>query len=99
VRITRSLNNIHMEQAEKKMADVQQDTEELNKKVTECVALFNTVLGHMERLKPGVLRGLKQAGAAQPQITLNTAQSYALEKIALELKAMLVDLNKQAEEA
>lgn len=99
VRITRSLNNIHMEQAEKKIADAPQDPDALNIKVAECVALFDTVLGHMERLKPGVLRDLKPIGAAQPQITLNTAQSYALEKIVLELKAMLVDLNKQSEEA
>jgi hypothetical protein len=53
----------------------------------------------MDRLKPGVLLDLKRVGATPPHITLKTAQDYALEKIVVELKAMLVDLNKQSEEA
>ena len=99
VRITRSLNNIHMEQAEKKIPDEHRSGGALQEKVADCLSLFHTVLDHMDRLKPGALRQLQRVPALPPQITLNTAQAYALEKILLELKAMLVDLNKQAEEA
>lgn len=97
VRITRSLNNIHMEQAEKRIADTAEVSKEQQQKVTECLQLFDAVLVHMDRLKPGSLKKLKRMEPAATTLVLNTAQSFSLEKMILELKAMLVDLDKSVD--
>jgi len=94
VRITRSLNNIHMEQAEKRAPDTMHTRHEQLERVNECLDLFGMVLEHMNRLKPGSVSTPPLPDGNTHAILLNEAQSFSLEKIIIELKAMLVDLER-----
>lgn len=95
VRITRNLNNIHMEQAEKRLEDdgravagAQQE------KVTECLALLEGLLRGAEQMKPGSTKGVKMPPQGTEMPTgLNNAQSFLVEKIIVEARTMLADMS------
>jgi len=95
VRITRNLNNIHMEQDEKKITESVYAPTEQQEKINECLHLFNNVMSYMGNLQQGYSKDLLQPNATtQTYFVLNEAQLLSLEKIILELKTMQVDLEK-----
>jgi uncharacterized membrane protein YccC len=95
VRIARNLNNIHMEQAEKKLTHTHAAPPQQQEKINECLQLFNKVMSHMGNLHQGYSTPLLQPNATtQTYFALNDAQLLSLEKIMLELKTMQVDLEE-----
>jgi uncharacterized membrane protein YccC len=95
VRITRNLNNIFMEQDEKKITETQYAPPHQQQKINECLRLFNIVMGYMGNLRQGYSTPLLQPNATtQTYFALNDAQLLSLEKIMLELKTMQVDLEE-----
>ncbi len=96
VRISRNLNNIHVEQEEKEIADTLPPTDEQMGRLWECLELFNTVMGYMHHLRPGYRYTAVTADKlANCNFALNEVQQLSLEKIILDLKTMLVDFEKK----
>jgi uncharacterized membrane protein YccC len=96
VRIARNLNNIHMEQAEKKLTHAHTTPpQQQQEKINECLQLFNTVMGYMGNLHQGYNADLIEPTASTKSFfTLNDAQMLSIEKIIVELKTMQVDLKE-----
>lgn len=93
IRITRSLNNIHMEQGEKRMDDGGRQTVEQGEKIKECLDLFRDLLAEAEHLKKGSTKDIILPDSSKPAaITMNNAQSFSVEKILVEIRTMLADL-------
>ncbi len=93
VRITRDLNNIHLEQDEKKVAQPVYGTAAQQAKIDECLALFNAVLKRLPWLKPAIKMDIREPGVATPFV-LDDTQMISLEKLAIELRAMEEDMGK-----
>ncbi len=93
VRITRDLNNIHLEQDEKKLAQTAYATPTQQVKIDECLTLFNAVLKQLPALNSAIKMDIREAGAATPFL-LDETQMISLEKLAIELKALQDDLGK-----
>jgi len=94
VRITRDLNNIHIEQDEKKpeinIADPAQQ-----KRINECLHLYNIVMSYLAHLDLGINAKLVDYDEdTLSPINLNRAQMISLEKMIIELKAMQQDIEK-----
>lgn len=93
VRITRSLNNIHLEQEEKKI-DHQSATPAQQERVNEAYQWFNKMLKGLPKLdgiKPKIM--IYEDTALAP-FRLNEVQMISLEKLIIELKAMEQDMDK-----
>lgn len=94
VRITRDLNNIHLEQDEKRADRNTNATDTQQARINHAYHLFNTVLKDLQKLddlKPKVM--VYESTALAP-FQLNDAQMIALEKLIIELKAMHEDLDE-----
>lgn len=95
VRITRNLNNIHMEQAEKKIDETREVSAEQKEKIAEALELFRELLKEAQRLKASAVKGITipttTDGAA---LVMNHTQSFSLEKIIIEARTMLQDLRR-----
>ena len=95
VRITRDLNNIHLEQDEKKIAQIAPATTTQQAKINECLQIFNAILKQLPQLNPAIKinTGDSMPAAATPFI-LDETQVISLEKLYIELKALQDDLAK-----
>jgi len=92
VRITRILNNIHLEEEEKKLQQQLPATPQQQTRINECLELFNEVAKLLPDISPGIETGIIQAGEMLSPFHLNDVQMISLEKLNIELKAMLSDL-------
>ena len=95
VRITRNLNNIHLEQDEKKTEQSHVATITQQARINECLENFNKIIGRLPQLNPGINLKLTEYpdGSLSPFL-LNDAQMIYLEKLIIELKAMRQDMEK-----
>jgi uncharacterized membrane protein YccC len=93
VRITRDLNTINLEQDEKMVTDATPHPAQ-QKLFLECLELYHTVLEHTRSLKPGKLekRAVITSDTHFP-FQLNEVQMVSLEKMKIELKALIEDLS------
>jgi uncharacterized membrane protein YccC len=95
VRITRNLNNIHLEQDEKQAEQNTPMPAGQQAKVNECNEWFDRVAVLMHRLSA---RGKAHVATSDEPLlipfALNQQQMIALEKIIIELKAMHEDITK-----
>jgi len=96
VRITRDLNTIHIEQDEKKQGQgpVQYATDVQQAKVAEAYKLFNELLTALKKLDNQKPRISVYESTARAPFRLDDAQMISLEKLIIELKSMLKDLEK-----
>lgn len=95
VRITRNLNNIHMEQAEKKIDEPKETSSEQKEKIAEALELFRQLLAEAERLKASAVKGISlPATADKAVLVMNHSQSFSLEKTIIEVRTMLQDLRR-----
>ena len=92
MRITRILNNIHLEEEEKKLQQQLPATPQQQTRINECLELFNEVAKLLPGISPGIETGIIQAGEMLSPFHLNDVQMISLEKLNIELKAMLSDL-------
>lgn len=94
VRISRNLNNIHMEQDEKNNLLTETLTENTNAdKVWECQRLFHQVVAMAGQMDAKSVRGLELHLTDEPPILgLNAAQQLLLEKTIVELIAIKHDM-------
>jgi uncharacterized membrane protein YccC len=90
VRITRALNNIHLEQDEKKLGgDALPASPEHQARVNECLACFNRVAERLVRYDYRVKADvLLPSPDLQTPFDLNEAQMISLEKLIIELQAL-----------
>jgi hypothetical protein len=96
VRITRNLNNIHLEQEEKTAEQERTATPEQQKRINECLNHFNEVARHLPLLSPSIQVNITDYDPLfGSPFLLNEAQMVSLEKLIIELKTMIADL-KQA---
>ena len=94
VRITRDLNNIHIEQEEKKQGANLSDAVR-QKRINECLQLYNIVISYLARLDKGEsIKPFEPDEDMLSPISLNKAQVVSLEKMIIELKAMQQDIEK-----
>ncbi len=95
VRITRDLNNIHLEQDEKKATQATYASDVQQQKINECLALFNAVLKYLPEMNASMdIRIWTLADALPTPFHFNDAQMVSVEKMQIELKALLDDLEK-----
>jgi uncharacterized membrane protein YccC len=95
VRITRNLNNIHLEQDEKRLSVETQATAAQQKRINECLACFNLVVAGLPRLKPGIHPKIVERNELMcSPFLLNEAQMISVEKLVIELKAMREDMDE-----
>lgn len=94
VRITRNLNNIHLEQDEKKITQQIFATPAQQKRINECFELFNTAIKYLPAFNPDAKRPLDNPGNYPTPFVLNEAQIISLEKVIIELKSMQDDMEK-----
>ena len=100
VRITRNLNNIHLEQDEKKLLKEETATAQQQQKINESHALFEKVLAQTALLRGGTGIAVHMpADQFHTPMRLNEAQMIALEKLIIELKAMLQDFEQLGKSA
>jgi uncharacterized membrane protein YccC len=95
VRITRNLNNIHLEQDEKRIQENMPPTIAQQNRINECLDCFRGVLGKLPNLDPDipVEKGEINEQFLSP-FQLNNAQMISLEKLVIELKTMREDMGK-----
>ena len=95
VRITRDLNNIHLEQDEKKVTPASYPTMQQQKRIGECLDLFNSILKYLPELNPDIKISIpNNKGNMLTPFILNDAQMISLEKLIIELNSMRDDMNK-----
>lgn len=95
VRITRNLNNIHMEQGEKRLEDTNTVSDAQREKIEEALKLFKQLLEEARKLKPSAVKGINLPDdAGKAALVMNHNQSFLLEKIIIEARTMLDDLAK-----
>jgi uncharacterized membrane protein YccC len=97
VRVTRNLNNMHMEHDEKKANDTIAPLPAQQQKIAECHALFGIVLNRIHSLYPGIApsQPIAATHTSNTLFVLNDTQMMSLEKMIVELKAMQADLELQ----
>ncbi len=95
VRITRDLNNIHLEQDEKRITQATYATPAQQKRINDCLELFNTTIKYLPTFSPDIRRVTKEntSDISTPFI-LNETQMISLEKLIIELKSMQDDMRK-----
>jgi hypothetical protein len=95
VRITRDLNNIHLEQDEKKNTNTIPASPPQQKRINECLGLFNTILKYLPDFNPDIkLNTRADSENITTPFLLNDAQIISLEKLIIELKTMQEDMGK-----
>jgi len=95
VRITRDLNNIHLEEDEKKSTQSTIATTQQQNRINECNEQFVVILKHLPEYNPNIkLNILNNTGEMSTPFQLNDAQIVSLEKLIIELKAMQADMEK-----
>ncbi len=96
VRITRDLNTIHIEQDEKKHTQepVQYATDLQQAKVTEAYKLFNELLTGLKKLDNQKPKIHVYESTARAPFVLDDVQMISLEKLIIELRSMLKDMDK-----
>ena len=95
VRTTRDLNNIHLEQDEKKTTQATFATPSQQKKINECFELFNTIMKYLPDFNPDIKLNIRHNTENIPTpFLLNEAQMISLEKLIIELKSMQDDMEK-----
>ncbi|MES2704737.1 MAG: FUSC family protein [Bacteroidota bacterium] len=94
VRITRNLNNIHLEQDEKRAASPAPADERQQRKVNEGLSIFNEIMALLQQLDKNEQAGIL-ADAPPTPFALNDAQVVAVEKVIIELKTIRDDLRAQ----
>jgi len=100
VRITRNLNNIHLEQDEKKQLKEETATAQQQQKINESHALFEKVLAQTALLRGGTGIAVHvPADQFHTPMRLNEVQMIALEKLIIELQAMLQDFEQLGKSA
>ncbi len=95
VRITRNLNNIHLEQEEKKAEqDVMPDIRQQDR-INECLDLFNKLITHLPELDADIAVSITERNEHfLSPFRLNDVQMIALEKLIIELKTINEDMDK-----
>ena len=89
VRITRNLNNIHLEQDEKKAQTAAVPVPAQQKKINECFHLFNEVESRLALLSARTkVNMMTLDDTMSTPFVLNEAQMISLEKVILELRTM-----------
>jgi uncharacterized membrane protein YccC len=95
VRITRHLNNIHLEQDEKRATPALPPLPAQQDRINECLQWYNKVMEYLPALstslRPNII--LSDASFSSP-FRLNDSQMISLEKLIIELKTMHEDLEK-----
>jgi len=95
VRITRNLNNIQLEEDEKRRTTASNPSAEQQNKINECLDSFNRVMGHLSLIDPS--HPYKTMDAAQVSVSPfcpNEMQMIFLEKVNIELKAVAQSLRE-----
>lgn len=95
VRITRNLNNIQLEEDEKRRTTASNPSAEQQNKINECLDSFNKVMGHLSLIDPN--HPYKTMDAAQVGVSPfcpNEMQMIFLEKVNIELKAVAQSLKE-----
>ncbi len=94
IRITRNLNNIHLEQDEKKQT-TEVPTPEQQGRINECMTWYNRIMYLLPLLNASLQpRIIDDSALPTSSFRLNDAQTISVEKIIIELKAMHEDLEK-----
>lgn len=95
VRITRNLNNIHLEQDEKRLPSDIPPAASQQKRINDCLESFNNVMRCLPALDPGIVMKLTENdGSQSSSFQLNEPQLIAVEKLMIELKAMKADIDE-----
>jgi len=95
VRITRDLNNIHLEQDEKKSIQNTIATSQQQNRINECHDEFVNILKYLPEYNPDIkLNTLNNTREISSPFMLNEAQMILLEKLIIELKTMQGDMEK-----
>lgn len=94
VRITRNLNNIHLEQDEKKSDPAARVALHQQERINECLHWFSEVVALLPALSASVSLPPAPTDAVSSPFPLNEAQLISLEKLIIELKTMKADLGK-----
>lgn len=95
VRITRNLNNINLEQDEKKTEQSLQLPVIQQARIDECLEYFNKFISYLPQFDPGIVIKRKECpDDVSSPIRLNDVQMVFLEKIIIELKAMIQGIEK-----
>jgi hypothetical protein len=94
VRITRNLNNIHLEQDEKKSDPAARVALHQQERINECLHWFSEVVALLPALSTSVSLPPAPTDAVSSPFPLNEAQLISLEKLIIELKTMKADLGK-----
>lgn len=93
VRITRELNNIHLEWESKSATEQIGDQAMQHVLILECLDWFNKNLNQMERLHVGIAKNrIEVPDEYHPAFTLNLQQVIYIEKLLIELKTLHQDL-------
>jgi uncharacterized membrane protein YgaE (UPF0421/DUF939 family) len=92
IRITRNLNNIHLEQEEKRQSGTLEDGTAGQAAIMECLQLFNKVRDYLPGLSGGIATHTVDGNSGVPAFSLNEAQMRSVEKLKIELKTMLAGL-------
>ncbi len=90
VRITRELNNIHLEQEQDGEAPAERWPQQ--QLVSECLEWFNKVVERMALLHPPAAKNLQQPEPRPEWSYMSLQQKIYLEKLLIELKALYQDL-------
>lgn len=91
VRITRELNNIHLE-TEHQDTETETATEDQQIRIDECCNLFEEIVQQLRILNPAIKPVVSKAPSAQTPFTLSVHQMFYLDKMLSELKALHKDL-------
>ncbi len=97
VRITRNLNNIHLEQDEKKNEPDLSATINQQIRINECLECFNKIMGYLPHLEPVInANTIENDKLYLSPFRLDDTQMISLEKLIIELKSMQQDMEKVA---
>jgi len=92
VRITRNLNNVLLEQAEKNTVGTPLPTQQ--QKIDGCRALFSDAVAIVKELYPRTTLTLPVGIASATPFELDNAQMRSVEKLSIELAALKTDLEQ-----
>lgn len=95
VRVTRNLNNIHLEQDEKNYTQLLPATALQQGKINECLSWFNKVITRLPSLDKQLMPAITEVDESFiTPFRLNDMQMINLEKLIIELKTMYEDIQK-----
>lgn len=91
IRITRNLNNIHLEQDEKLQDETADITQQ--QKIDQCLMLFAELMQSLSVIDNSVSSPFSPLKNGDT-VALNEAQLISLQKMSIEIKSMLADMQK-----